>query len=237
MEDRITLGGLAFACHAYQSFGGEFDGGYDDLVTKTKPRLNLHDTQHLRWMLEWLNNWGCRQFKKTDHGLAIRQISDWFSKYETKLPAEGSELFLLKEPDLVNLSIVFDDLANRIACTRTTKRPLQSEVRVGPVGTAKILFAMRPKTFLPWDNAIMGHFGLDGSGRSYGRFLHLVKGWLTAIGEECIRNGFSLNDLPSRVGRAHSSPAKLIDEYLWATVTYRLEIPSREILREWANWS
>jgi hypothetical protein len=237
VELRMNLAALAFGCYVYGFLGGEFDGGYRDLLKRTFPELNLEDQQHRRWLLEWLNKWGCRQFKKSDHDVASREIEAWNLKFAPLLFPKEKALGSLTETDFAAVESAFDDLAERTASTRRTRSADCYSVRFGPVGAAKILFALRPKALLPWDTPIYGHFGWAGSGADYREFLRGVSRCLTGIGEECVKRGFVLEELPGRVDRPNSTLVKLIDEYLWATVTNKVRIPSRDKLEEWLEWS
>jgi hypothetical protein len=231
----VNLASLSFGCYVYRFLGGDIDdGGYMNLPQP----LNLKLREHRDSLLKWLNGWGCRQFKITDHPVASEELDAWSSEYDSRFFARENGLFSLTEDDFITVEHAFDDLAARKASTRkvaTSERGCS--VRFGPVGTAKTLFALRPNALPPWDTPIYSYFGWQGSGAGYVEYLREASGCLSQIAEECTARGVRLEDLPNRLCRPNSTPVKLIDEYLWVTITNRVPIPSKEKFEEWLDWS
>jgi len=129
-------------------------------------------------------------------------------------------------------------LVGRLACKKKRKGSNKEEdVRFGPVGTAKIFFALRPQALMPWDNAILERLGLDGSAASYRQYLMSATVSLNNLSNECQKQGFTLADLPNKVGRPQSTLPKLIDEYLWVTITHKCQPPTKQMLERWVQWS
>jgi hypothetical protein len=58
--------------------------------------------------------------------------------------------------------------------------------------------------------------GLGRDGLAYRRYLHRVASALQGLAP---RAGMEVANLPARVGRPRSTPAKIVDEYLWAGIT------------------
>ena len=146
---------------------------------------------------------------------------------------------------------VFDSLAKKVACYRDTGRsaaaatgaapgaaPASNKVAVtfGPTAAAKILFVLRPKVFVAWDEPIRAGLHYDGSGRSYVGFLIRLREELLDLREQCRAFSFDLEDLPDAIGRPLSTPAQLLDEYYWATVTRGVVAPTRKQLARWLEW-
>ncbi len=236
MELRINLAVLSFGSYVYGLLSDKSDGGYLDLLKRT-PELNLEKPQDRKWLLQWLNRWGCRQFKKSDHDLVLREIEDWNLKFVPVLFPKEKALLALNDAEIAVVECAFNDLAERTASTRKRRTADPCSVRFGPVGAAKILFASRPRALLPWDTPIYSHFGWAGSGADYVKFLRGVSKCLSGIGEECTKRGLVLEELPVRFDRPNSTSVKLIDEYLWVTITKKVQIPSREKFEEWLEWS
>jgi hypothetical protein len=113
---------------------------------------------------------------------------------------------------------------------------MEVDVIFGPVGTAKIFFALRPNALMPWDRAIIGGLKLKGSAGSYRQYLQKATKWLNDLNGKCQKQGFTLADLPSQVGRSTSSLPKLIDEYLWVTITKKCQLPTKGMFERWAKW-
>jgi hypothetical protein len=233
----MTLAELAFGCYIYAALIGEDDGGYSQLLAQTNQQLDLSEDQHCKSLLVWLNKWGCRQFKKSQHELAATEIKAWYSEFGPKLFPRPKSLLLLTEHDLSTIDAAYGDLVNRIASVRTMGGGAESKVRVGPVGTAKILFAVRPNALMLWDNPILEALGLDGSAASYVSYLRKATKWLNELADECQRHGIEIAALPSLLGRPRSYLPKLIDEYLWVTVSQNCRPPSKSVFERWAAWA
>jgi hypothetical protein len=227
-----TLAGLAFACHIFTGLDSEEEAG------RIEAPLDLTPDASRKGLLCWLNEWGCRQFKKEYHDKAARQLDCWHKK------EAGSRLFLPENKNLLSLTATdldtaekaYDALWRKTASIREVKGK-QQHVTFGPTGTAKILFRLRPQALMIWDGQIRDSFGLDGSAPSYRKYLEMGKIWLKELDEECKRHGFGLESLPERMGRSKSSPAKLLDEYLWITVTLKHKPPGRDQLAQWVMWA
>jgi hypothetical protein len=43
-------------------------------------------------------------------------------------------------------------------------------------------------------------------------------------------------EIPAKVERPNNTLSQLIDEYHWITITRRHEIPSRDEMKQWAEW-
>jgi hypothetical protein len=89
-------------------------------------------------------------------------------------------------------------------------------VTFGDTAAAKALFALRPMAFPPMDEQIRTAFGwkkLDEE--QYGSFLAASADALDGL---ATRLGVEVSELPSLLGRQASTPAKLLDEYLWIRI-------------------
>jgi hypothetical protein len=163
---------------------------------------------------------------------AAVELKDWFQQFGSTLPA--TDIFSMTTVDLDNVEKAYNGLVGRLASKRKINDK-EVDVKFGPVGTAKILFALRPDTLMPWDTDIIAELKLDDTSGSYRQMLLKAKGWLIDLKGECEKNGFALAELPARVGRPKSSLPKLIDEYLWVTITKKWHLP--EMIERWTKWS
>ena len=100
-----------------------------------------------------------------------------------------------------------------------------------------MLFAIRPRSLIPWDEPIRKRLSLDGSAESYSAYLKRAKRALQELGEECATMDLALSDVPRLVGRPQSSVAKLVDEYLWVVATKGCPAPADTVLGQWADWA
>jgi hypothetical protein len=220
----MTLAELSLGCYMYATMTS-YDGGYSEFLAETAPALDLTQEPHRKSLLKFLNSWGCR-IKKADHDAAATQIKEWYDGISSKLFPTSTGLLSLSDSDLDTVEEAFKDLSGRPCCTRKT---------FASVPTAKVLFAIRPNALIPWDNNILIHFGLNSSARPYREHLLWAKARLQDISSECTKRGFALADLPTKIERPKSTLPKLIDEYLYVTVTNKFQL--KEMIERWEKWS
>jgi hypothetical protein len=233
----ISLYELAFACYIYKRMSNA-DEAYEEFRKATKPRPDLGKAEHRTALVIWLRKWGCRQFAKDDHKLASNEIRDWYEECYDQLRPLNKKLLEFSDVDFASASTAYAKLAERTASWRSNKTGGESNIKVGPTGAAKILFAIRPQALIPWDAPIREAFEPDDSAKSYADYLMKVKIMLEELGETCKKNGYGLSDLPELVGRpSDSSLVKLIDEYFWVTITNKCKAPSNQILEQWTAWT
>jgi hypothetical protein len=232
---------------------------YDDSLSQFSRRVegntDLSKDEHRLALLHWLNQWQCRQFSLAYHDLASEGLLEWHREFGGFLPPRDKQLWEVPESTVEEYAGVFDSLAKKVACYRDTGRgaaaapeaaaaaepgmtPGGKKVAVsfGPTAAAKILFVLRPKVFVAWDEPIRAGLHYDGSGRSYATFLIRLREELLDLREQCRAFSFDLEDLPEALGRPLSTPAQLLDEYYWATVTREVGAPSRQQLARWLSW-
>ena len=178
--------------------------------------LDLTKRDHTIKLIEWLRSWGCRQFKTEDSEMSINNLTDWYINNSKLLPYP--ELHLIdSEKIFFNLT---ENIFNKLRDTKISERyNSTSEVNVGPVGAAKILFALRPNFYSPWDRPICQSKGYQLDGSDYIRYLHDIKNTLVEFRNECNKSGLNILDLIKITNRSISTLPKLIDEYNWVTIT------------------
>lgn len=231
----MTLSELAFACFLYNG-GTDYDNSYRIFLEVTEGSPDLSSSEHREALLVWLNQWGCRQFALKYHEQASGEILSWHNEYSPTLLPRNRNLWEITEAELASAGAAYESLSSRIASYRK-RRGKVVPVSIGPTGAAKILFAIRPRALLPWDDSIRESLGYDDSQASYLSFLGSVKSLLEELATSCERNGFQLADLPRLLGRPHSTVPKLIDEYHLVTITKNCSPPDSDTLQRWANWS
>jgi hypothetical protein len=214
----------------------DYDSSYLHFLEKTKPQLDLNSEQHRVTLLKWLNDWGCRQFAVDYHGLASEEIRIWFQGVGNQLFPLDKMLLDLSDSDLASVRAAYAELVNRTASMRASRSGGKSRVEFGPTGTAKILFALRPNSMIPWDVPMRRRFQFDGSAGDYVNYLKFVRENLEELNDTCKRSGHNLSDLPQLLGRPNSSLTKLIDEYFWVTVTRKCIAPTSKEIMQWGKW-
>ena len=220
----MTLAELSVGCYIYATMTS-FDKGYREFLKETTPAPDLTQQSHRMSLLKFLNSWGCR-IKKADHDAAAKQIKEWYDGISGKLFPTTTGLLALTDSDLDTTEDAFKGLADRRATERKT---------FASVPTAKVLFALRPNALIPWDNDMLSHFHLNGSAASYRQHLLWVRERLQDLSVECTKRGFTLADLLTKIERPMSTLPKLIDEYLWVTVTNKFQ--PKQLIERWEKWS
>lgn len=227
----MTLAELAIACYCFQQVD-KSDVHFTRLRERTNGDIDLSRVDHRLAVILFLSGCGCRQFAVADHELAAEELGAWYGEWSGSLPPVGVRLMSLDDPALDAVGAAYDALCNR---TASRKSPLR-RVTFGPTGASKTLFAVRPDALAPWDEAIRVHMQHRGV-REYAGFLRQVRDIARGLQDACRAAGFELTELPERVGRTGMSALKLIDEYFWVKLTRKFEIPSRETMSRWLEWS
>jgi len=142
----------------------------------------------------------------------------------------------LSDDDLASVRAAYAELVNRTASIRALRSGGKSRVKFGPTGTAKILFAIRPNSMIPWDVPMRSKFQFDDTAGDYVNYLKFVRKTIEELNDTCIRKGYHLSELPHLLGRPKSSLTKLIDEYHWVTVSRECPAPTSQELKEWGKW-
>lgn len=213
----MTLSHLRIACYLYNQFT-DYDSSYLELRNKY-PRLELSQKEHVKDLIKWLRSWGCRQFKRDDEAISVSSIMSWYNLYSSNIPPPED---CLVNYDLINnrklVASLFSDLSNRKAATKHREEN-NTDVRIGPVGAAKTLFALRSNLFSPWDTPIYKHFQLEGSGSGYVKYLMQIQNELNDVKSDVDNTSIGWSNLFDYLRKQHNSYPKLIDEYYWITIT------------------
>jgi hypothetical protein len=181
--------------------------------------LELNQKEQVIALIKWLRSWGCRQFKNNDEEISINSIMKWYELNKSKIPSPTDCLidYDLNKNKKVIIDL-FSELSTRKAATKE-RAGHEIDVRIGPVGTAKTLFALRPNLFSPWDTPIYSKLNLEGNGAGYVNYLFKIQNDLKDIRTALENTTINWNDLFTYLEKQHKSYPKLIDEYYWITIT------------------
>ncbi|MFJ3880440.1 hypothetical protein ACIPW5_23645 [Streptomyces sp. NPDC090077] len=196
------LDGLRAAARVYARYRADLSWGA--LLAATAPGIDLSEAAHRTALHRWLNAWGCRlryprrgEPDPLDAGLAA-----WWARHT--LPR--TPIAALTDAEVGALAAAYGELAALPAGRRT----------LGPTAAAKALFAVRPHTVMPWDAAIAVTLHGARDERAFARHLHTGRAWARAALAE---SGLEEHALTAYLGREDVSLAKLLDEYLYVTLT------------------
>lgn len=218
---------LAAATSPAGTAAGERDAA--DVVT---PDLDLSRVEHRELLLRWLNSWGCRiRYPREGEPTPFDSgVADWWREWRGVLPASGladrsdcklsglselsnqSDLSDLTDPVIDQIAAAYAALAAVPVSAGAVRRTL------GPTAAAKALFALRPRAVMPWDAAIAARLHGARDAAAFARHLRLGRSWSQAVLAE---TGLPADEIAILVGRPGMPLAKLLDEYLYVTVSMR----------------
>ena len=159
---------------------------------------------------------------------------NWYQANAHSLFSNEKPLWNLENHELEAASVVFGSLKNGTGAWRI-RSGRKSEIHIGETAASKVLFAIRPKALMPWDEAMRISFKCDGSPKSYLRYLKIIRDLTLQIAILCKNKGFQIDDLPQKLGRLDSTVLALVNEYIWITETRKVELPSSSIVAQWAQ--
>ena len=232
---QVTLGAVALACLMFDSLTS-YNKSLAALNRATGGRINLALPKHRTHLLHWLNAWGCRHLSIKEHDVASDSIRDWYYEDEDwRLTSLTRPLWQLEDHELAQAAAAYGSLKDRVGAVRI-RRGKRQAAHIGPTAASKILFALRPESLVPWDEAMRKEFGCDASPASYEKFLGIVRDLTHEIAALCKKNGFAIESVPQELGRSGCTVVALLNEYIWVTVSAKCKLPSQETLARWAAW-
>ena len=229
----VTLCKLAIASTMYDSLT-PFNRSLGSLNDATGSNIDLTNRAHRLSLMEWLNDWGCRHLSEDQHDVASNSILNWYQVHGASLFTNEKPLWDLGDHELEVAANAYGSLKNKTGARRI-RSGREEEVLIGETAASKILFAIRPKALMPWDEAMRISFECDGSPESYSRYLRIIRNLTSHIRALCRNKGFQIDDLPKELGRPNSTVLALVNEYIWVTETRKVTLPSAETLAQWAS--
>jgi hypothetical protein len=231
--ESVTLYKLALASAMYDSLT-PFNKSLKLLSDGTDKNINLANPEHRRSLLRWLNDWGCRHLAEDQHDVASESIGDWYKTKGVALFEANKPLWELEDGELEAAAWAYGALKD-MAGARRIRGGRDLEISIGPTAASKILFAIRPKALLPWDEAMRVAFKCSGSPGSYVRYLKRIRKLTLDIADLCQSKGFQIDDVPRKLGRPDSTVVAIVNEYIWITETRKIQLPSLETLNRWVS--
>lgn len=228
----VSLGRMAVAVLLFDSLT-PYNASLAIFRSATGDSLDLATKEHRCVLLKWLNAWGCRHLSKEQHQVASESILNWYQNNYAALFSDETPLWQLEDHEIDIAANAYGSLKDMIGARRY-RHGNKLEAHIGPTAASKILFAIRPKALMPWDEAMRVAFKCDGSPESYVRYQKIIRKLAIHIGDLCKKRGFRIDALPQKLGRQNSTVLALINEYIWITVTRKIELPSSETLMQWA---
>lgn len=212
-----TLASLAGVLPAHGDW--RFDRTLRDARNEIGDYPDPANPQHARRLRKWLNDWLCRiGYPTGDSDVFTDSLAAWWVSHADSLPPAGTRLAQLTEGQIDRLSCAYADLYVRPAAVDRRGRIR----RIAPTAAAKLLYFVRPCTVTAWDRAISLRTGGGRDGEAFRAHLDICRRWAANLETEGQELGLRPSEIGPSLGRPESSVAKLIDEWLYATVTRRL---------------
>jgi hypothetical protein len=230
--EEVTLGKIAVAGLLFDSLTS-YNASLAKFRKATRHKLDLHRQGHRDALLKWLNDWGCRHLSRNQHKLASKSILDWYQGDCSIPSSDRTPIWQLEDGQIETAADAYGCLKDRMGA-RHSRRGNELRVHIGPTAASKILFAIRPRALMPWDDAMRVAFNLDESRKSYFKYLVEIRDLTLHIEDLCRSKGFQIDDLPGRIDRGRSTVVELLNEYIWVR-TRGIELPSSETLTHWAS--
>ena len=194
-------------------FGGAtgVDASSLRLASATGGQVDLGVGAHRVAAIIWLRAWGCRHLRRADTAKTDEALRVWWQEWAGRLPGVRETLTGLGNAWIESAGDAYDALRTAPAASRSVQG-IDLDVSFGDTAAAKLMFAIRPRAFPPWDAQIRAAFGWRaGGGAAYAQMLRLSAAALDGLAR---RLAVPVNHLPAVLGRPESSPPKLVDEYL-----------------------
>ena len=230
----VTLGRIAVAGLLFNSLT-PYNTSLVDFKSAIGDRLDLVMQEHRDALMNWLNAWGCRHLSKDQHQVASKSILDWYHSNCATLFSDETPLWQVEDQEIEIAANAYGSLKDKIGA-HGVRGGNKREIHIGPTAASKILFAIRPKALMPWDEAMRISFDCDGSPESYFKYLIKIRDLTLHIGDLCRNKGFQIDDLPHKLGRPNSTVLALVNEYIWVTETRKVELPSSATLTQWTSF-
>jgi hypothetical protein len=209
-ELRATMSRDEIARHLAAFGAVTVDAATRRLVSATGGQVDLDLAAHRAAAITWLRSWGCRHLRRADTARTDEAVRAWWAGWGPFLPGEHASLTGLTEDELATTGRAYAALRAAPAASRSVQGR-EVDVAFGDTATGKLLFAIRPLAFPPWDELIRLAFGKPGGSAAYVRLLRLSAAALEGLAE---RLSVPVGELPALLGRPASTPPKLVDEFL-----------------------
>lgn len=228
----LTLSKLAVANYIFDSLTS-----YNKSLLKFRNTINgvidLNQEKHCEALLDWLNDWGCRNLYVEQHAISSGNIMKWYKNYVDALPY-NKPLWLMEDNDIELVAKAYGSLKNEIGAIRH-RYGKEIKIHIGPTAASKILFILLPEAMMPWDDAMRKKLGYSSGSRAYADYQHMIRDLTLHLDYLCHRNNLDIDELPDKISRRYSTVLELLNAYIWITVTREIELPSPQILSKWVT--
>ncbi|MGA5134123.1 hypothetical protein ACPCTO_30410 [Streptomyces olivoreticuli] len=167
---------------------------------------------HRRELLRWLNSWGCRLRYPRPGEVDLFEVGvrDWWALWAASLPSAANCLAELDDLQIDAVAECFDALAAVPVGAPERPRPL------GPTAASKLLYRLRPRAVMPWDEAIARRLHGARNAAAFSDHQRLGRSWAQHLLAE---TGLDERAVAIELGGAGRSLAKILDDYCYLRFT------------------
>jgi hypothetical protein len=208
-----TLDELRAVLSGPSALGGA-DRSYDVLLATTAPAIDPARRAHRAALHRWLNAWGCRirYPHPGEPNLFDRSLAAWWRRRAAGLGPVHAALAELSDDEIDLIAEAYVDLSAAAVAIDARGH----DRTMGPTAAAKCLYALRPRSVMPWDLMIARrlHGGRDRD--AFARHLRLGRRWAKDLLTTSDLGEPALLDNLDRTG---ATLAKVLDEYCYLRYT------------------
>ena len=190
------------------------DPSYAALLAVTGPRIDPAIAAHRQALHRWLNAWGCRirYPKPGEPDRFDTAMTIWWDRRGIALGKVRAPLARLSHADIQILSDAYEDLSRSAVAADTRGH----DRTMGPTAAAKCLYALRPRSVMPWDLLIAQrlHGGRDRA--AFAQHLTFGRRWANQLLQD---SGLGEEQLVAELHRPGASLARVLDEYCYLRYT------------------
>jgi len=245
LEKDIEFNNLPLACFIYKLISDD-DKAYNDFLLDKRDYFSTKEkgladeerkalNNFVKTLIKFLRKWGCRNLAEKNKEKIDKKLVGWFKDWKSELKS------------LLNLSILHLN-EQHFSTIRELYDSLYEINSIGATTASKILFAINPEFFIPWDEEIRKSFNFKESSDSYIKYLSYVKrqvqnlakndellNVLNKIKKIKIKKIKIENKIKDEEDR-RTPLNKFIDEYFWITITKKFDLSKiKDILKELCN--
>jgi hypothetical protein len=193
---------------------GGADRSYDVLLAATAPTIDPGRRPHRAALHRWLNAWGCRiRYPRPGEADRFdRSLAAWWTRHAGALGTVHAPLAALSDDEIELIAEAYADLSAAAVAVDARGH----DRTMGPTAAAKCLYALRPRSVMPWDLRIAQrlHGGRDRD--AFAGHLRLGRRWAQDL---LTTSGLDETALLADLDRSGATLAKVLDEYCYLRYT------------------
>jgi hypothetical protein len=200
---------------------GGTDRSYEMLRAATAPAIDPARRAHRAALHRWLNAWGCRirYPQPGEADLFDRSLAAWWRHRAAGLGPVHAPLAELSDDEIDVIAEAYVDLSAAAVAVDARGHART----MGPTAAAKCLYALRPRSVMPWDLMIAERLHGGRDRQAFAGHLRLGRRWARDL---LASSGLGEAALLADLDRPGATLAKVLDEYCYLRYTFRRPGPA-----------